>query len=138
MRLISFTNAQGPSWGLQVGNGVVEISKALRERNDPNAPEVSERIGNVLWNAFLVGSFMAVSSNLRYQALARLNARLGQAIGNRTRLAAMGSTVLTGGLAYGNSAIGAMTYVWFADWSNVNIRGAAERQGLSEPAPAQP
>ncbi len=33
MRLISFTNAQGPSWGLQVGNGVVE-----RARLGPHLP----------------------------------------------------------------------------------------------------
>jgi hypothetical protein len=125
-----------------VGNGAVELSKAIRERNDPNAPEASERLQRVVWNAFLVGSFMAVSSNLRYMAISRANSFIGRraaAYTGQFRSAVQygAGFILTGALAYGNSAVGAYSYVLYADWANANVSGAANLLGMT-PDPVRP
>jgi hypothetical protein len=109
-----------------VGNGVVEAGKAIRERNDPHAPTASERFQRVLWNAALTGTFMGVSSNLRYQALSRL----ATVIQNRLTTNRLVQSAILMGLSYGNSFIGGTTYVFYADLATPAVQESLNQMGF--------
>jgi len=109
-----------------VGNGVVEAGKAIRERNDPNAPDASERFQRVLWNATLTGTFMGISSNLRYQAISKLAA----VIQNRLTTNRLVQSAILMGLSYGNSFIGGTTYVFYADLATPAVQESLNQMGF--------
>jgi hypothetical protein len=117
----------GTGFGLGlVGNGVVELGKAVRERHDPNAPDASQRFERVLWNAALTGTFMGISSNLRYQALSKVAA----VIQNRLTTNRLVQSALLMGLSYGNSFIGGTTYVFYADVATPAVQDSLKRMGF--------
>jgi hypothetical protein len=109
-----------------VGNGVVELGKAVRERNDPNAPDAIQRIERVLWNGFLCGTFMGISSNLRYQAISKVAILLQ----NRLRTNQFVQSALLMGLSYGNSFVGGATYVFYADFATPSVQEGLNRMGF--------
>jgi hypothetical protein len=91
-----------------IGNGTVELYHGLKDRGKPGGPTVEDRVEKVLWNAFLVGTFMSVSSNFRYQLLTHTVAGIGTRVPN-----ALLRTAITAPLVYGNNFVGGMTYVYW-------------------------
>jgi hypothetical protein len=125
MRTGTMLGTAGFALGI-VGNGTVEIGKAIRERDDPSAPDAMQRLERVLWNAFLCGSFMAVSSNLRYQAVSKVAMMVQQ----RLKLPGSVQSGLLMGLSYGNSFIGATTYVFYADIATPGMQETLKQMGF--------
>jgi len=125
MRTGTMLGTAGFALGI-VGNGSVEIGKAIRERDDPNAPDAVHRLERVLWNAFLCGSFMAVSSNLRYQAVSKVAMMVQQ----RLKLPGSVQSGLLMGLSYGNSFIGGTTYVFYADIATPGMQETLKQMGF--------
>lgn len=119
----------GAGFGLGlVGNGTVELFHAIRDGDKPGSPSAVERVEKVLWNAFLVGSFMAISSNFRYQAITKISSML--------KLRFPNSPVIRGALgfplAYGNNFVGGVTYVWYAGIATPAIAEGARRLGFEK------
>jgi hypothetical protein len=109
-----------------IGNGTVELSKAIRDRHEQDAPGALERLERVVWNAFLCGAFMGVSSNLRYQAVSKIAMILQQRLATNTAV----QSALLMGLSYGNSFIGGTTYVFFEDWATPGMQESLKRMGF--------
>lgn len=112
-----------------VGNGAIEMNQYLKERDKEGAPSVGKRISRVIWNAFLVGAYMATSSNIRYQFVSRTS----YVLKNKMRLnrLALGSVMVP--LALMNTAAGNMMYLWYADLSNGALREMAKKFGFEFP-----
>ena len=104
----------------------MEAGKAIRERDDPNAPDAIQRFERVLWNAALTGTFMGISSNLRYQAISKV----AMVIQNRLAINPMVQSALLMGLSYGNSFIGGTSYVFYADLATPYVQENLKQMGF--------